>query len=128
MQAGGDHSGLDGNHFYVLAVYFGSVGITKTRYAVAGGLDRRLRSALSAPFLIAYAFSSLSICGNPENRRKLPVSLVHCRVHLVLFNKPYAFSASSRRKANGRGWPGIFRSRAFMPPAGSMPTAKACWC
>lgn len=41
--------------FYVLAVYFGSVGITKTRYAVAGGLIADLVGLVGA-ILIAYAF------------------------------------------------------------------------
>jgi spore maturation protein SpmA len=41
--------------FYVLAVYFGSVGITKTRYAVAGGLIADA-VGLVAAILIAYAF------------------------------------------------------------------------
>jgi len=41
--------------FYVLAVYFGSVGITKTRYAVAGGLIADFVGLVGA-ILIAYAF------------------------------------------------------------------------
>ena len=41
--------------FYVLAVYFGSVGVTKTRYAVAGGLIADLVGLVGA-ILIAYAF------------------------------------------------------------------------
>ena len=41
--------------FYVLAVYFGSVGITKTRYAVAGGLIADFVGLIGA-ILIAYAF------------------------------------------------------------------------
>ncbi len=36
--------------FYVLAVYFGSVGIRKTRHAVAAGLLADLAGALSAVF------------------------------------------------------------------------------
>ena len=41
--------------FYVLAVYFGSVGISKTRYAVAGGLIADVVGLVGA-ILIAYAF------------------------------------------------------------------------
>jgi len=41
--------------FYVLAVYFGSVGITKTRYAVAAGLIADAVGLVGA-VLIAYAF------------------------------------------------------------------------
>jgi spore maturation protein SpmA len=41
--------------FYVLAVYFGSVGITKTRYAVAGGLIADAVGLVGA-ILIGYAF------------------------------------------------------------------------
>ncbi|WP_412479799.1 nucleoside recognition domain-containing protein [Azonexus sp. IMCC34839] len=41
--------------FYVLAVYFGSVGITKTRYAVAAGLIADAVGLVGA-ILIAYAF------------------------------------------------------------------------
>ncbi len=41
--------------FYVLAVYFGSVNITKTRYALAGGLIADA-VGLVAAILIAYAF------------------------------------------------------------------------
>ena len=41
--------------FYVLAVYFGSVGITRTRYAVAGGLIADFVGLIGA-ILIAYAF------------------------------------------------------------------------
>ncbi len=41
--------------FYVLAVYFGSVGITKTRYAVAAGLIADVVGLVGA-VLIAYAF------------------------------------------------------------------------
>jgi spore maturation protein SpmA len=41
--------------FYVLAVYFGSVNITKTRYAVAGGLIADFVGLVGA-ILIAYAF------------------------------------------------------------------------
>ncbi len=41
--------------FYVLAVYFGSVGITKTRYAVAGGLIADAVGLIGA-ILIGYAF------------------------------------------------------------------------
>ncbi len=41
--------------FYVLAVYFGSVNITKTRYAVAGGLIADAVGLVGA-ILIAYAF------------------------------------------------------------------------
>ena len=41
--------------FYVLAVNFGSVNITKTRYAVAGGLIADVVGLVGA-ILIAYAF------------------------------------------------------------------------
>jgi spore maturation protein SpmA len=41
--------------FYVLAVYFGSVGITKTRYALAGGLIADAVGLVGA-ILIGYAF------------------------------------------------------------------------
>ena len=41
--------------FYVLAVYFGSVGITQTRYAVAGGLIADAVGLVGA-ILIGYAF------------------------------------------------------------------------
>ena len=41
--------------FYVLAVYFGSVNVTRTRYAVAGGLMADLVGLVGA-ILIAYAF------------------------------------------------------------------------
>ena len=41
--------------FYVLAVYFGAVGIKRTRYAVAGGLVADL-AGLSAAVLSAYLF------------------------------------------------------------------------
>ena len=41
--------------FYVLAVYFGSVNITKTRYALAGGLIADAVGLVGA-ILIGYAF------------------------------------------------------------------------
>lgn len=41
--------------FYVLAVYFGSVGIRKTRYALLAGLSADLAGILAA-ILVAYAF------------------------------------------------------------------------
>lgn len=41
--------------FYVLAVYFGSVGISKTRYALAGGLFADLMGMIAAIF-VAYLF------------------------------------------------------------------------
>jgi len=40
--------------FYVLAVYFGSVGIRKTRYAIVAGLSADLAGIIAA-ILIAYA-------------------------------------------------------------------------
>jgi len=40
--------------FYVLAVYFGSVGITKTRYAIPFGLVADFAGVVAA-ILIAYA-------------------------------------------------------------------------
>ena len=42
--------------FYVLAVYFGSVGIRKTRHAVAAGLLADLAGALSAIFFCKLLF------------------------------------------------------------------------
>ncbi len=41
--------------FYIIAVYFGSVGVTKTRHAVAGGLIADLAGIVAA-ILIAYLF------------------------------------------------------------------------
>jgi spore maturation protein SpmB len=41
--------------FYVLAVYFGSVGIQKTRYAVAAGLWADLIGIVAA-ILVSYVF------------------------------------------------------------------------
>ena len=41
--------------FYVLAVYFGSVGIRKTRYALLAGLSADLAGVIAAIF-VAYAF------------------------------------------------------------------------
>ena len=41
--------------FYVIAVYFGSVGIRKTRYALACGLIADLAGAVAA-ILVAYLF------------------------------------------------------------------------
>jgi len=41
--------------FYIVALYFGSVGIKKTRYAIWAGLLADLAGALAAIFL-AYAF------------------------------------------------------------------------
>jgi spore maturation protein SpmB len=41
--------------FYILAVYFGSVGISKTRHAVACGLMADLAGIISA-ILICYMF------------------------------------------------------------------------
>ena len=41
--------------FYILAVYFGSVGIRKTRYALACGLLADLAGVVAAIF-IAYLF------------------------------------------------------------------------
>lgn len=41
--------------FYVIAVYFGSVNISKTRYAVAGGLIADVAGAIAAIF-VAYLF------------------------------------------------------------------------
>lgn len=41
--------------FYVLALYFGSVGIRKTRYAIVAGLSADLAGILAAIF-VAYAF------------------------------------------------------------------------
>jgi spore maturation protein SpmB len=43
--------------FYVLAVYFGSVGIKRMRYAVAGGLVADLAGMIAA-VLTAYLFFS----------------------------------------------------------------------
>lgn len=41
--------------FYIVALYFGSVGIKKTRYAVAGGLIADLAGVIAA-ILVAYLF------------------------------------------------------------------------
>ena len=41
--------------FYVIAVYFGSVNIRKTRYAISGGLLADVAGAVAAIF-IAYLF------------------------------------------------------------------------
>ena len=41
--------------FYVLAVYFGSVGITKTRYAVGAGLLADLGGIIAA-IIVSYIF------------------------------------------------------------------------
>ena len=41
--------------FYIIALYFGSVGIKKTRYAVTAGLVADIGGAIAAIF-IAYAF------------------------------------------------------------------------
>lgn len=41
--------------FYVLALYFGSVGIRKTRYAIVAGLSADLAGILAA-IIVAYAF------------------------------------------------------------------------
>ena len=41
--------------FYILALYFGSVGVKKTRYAVAGGLIADLAGVVAAIF-VAYLF------------------------------------------------------------------------
>ena len=41
--------------FYILAVYFGSVGIRKTRYAVACGLAADL-AGITAAILVSYLF------------------------------------------------------------------------
>ena len=41
--------------FYVLAIYFGSVGVTKTRYAAGAGLLADFAGILAAIF-IAYLF------------------------------------------------------------------------
>lgn len=43
--------------FYIIALYFGSVGIKKTRYAVSAGLVADIGGAIAAIF-IAYAFFS----------------------------------------------------------------------
>ena len=41
--------------FYIVALYFGSVGIKKTRYAVAGGLIADFAGVIAA-ILVAYLF------------------------------------------------------------------------
>ncbi len=41
--------------FYILAVYFGSVGIKNTRYALAGGLIADFAGIIAA-ILVAYLF------------------------------------------------------------------------
>ncbi|MFH1005332.1 MAG: nucleoside recognition domain-containing protein [Bacteroidota bacterium] len=45
--------------FYIIALYFGSVGIKKTRYAVAGGLIADLAGVIAA-ILVVYLFFSPS--------------------------------------------------------------------
>ena len=47
--------GTSDTTFYILALYFGSVGIRKTRHAVAGGLLADL-SGIIAGIFIAYLF------------------------------------------------------------------------
>ncbi|MEE9452161.1 MAG: nucleoside recognition domain-containing protein [Gammaproteobacteria bacterium] len=44
--------------FYVLAVYFGSVAIRKTRHAVAAGLVADLTSVVAAVFICSLIFSA----------------------------------------------------------------------
>ncbi|HRJ71098.1 MAG TPA: hypothetical protein PLS03_02670, partial [Terrimicrobiaceae bacterium] len=51
----GLRKGPDRGDFYVLAVYFGSVNIRRTRYALACGLFADLVSVVVA-ILVAYAF------------------------------------------------------------------------
>jgi spore maturation protein SpmB len=41
--------------FYILALYFGSVGVRKTRHAVAGGLIADLAGVIAA-IVVAYVF------------------------------------------------------------------------
>jgi spore maturation protein SpmB len=41
--------------FYIIALYFGSVGIKRTRYAIAGGLIADLAGVVAA-ILLAYLF------------------------------------------------------------------------
>ena len=41
--------------FYIVALYFGSVGIKNTRYAIAGGLIADLTGIIAA-ILVAYLF------------------------------------------------------------------------
>jgi spore maturation protein SpmB len=47
--------GASDTTFYILALYFGSVGIKKTRHAIAGGLIADLAGVLAAIF-VAYLF------------------------------------------------------------------------
>jgi spore maturation protein SpmB len=47
--------------FYVLALYFGSVGITKTKYAVACGLLADLVGVLAAILLCYFFFSERAL-------------------------------------------------------------------
>ena len=42
--------------FYVLAVYFGSVGVTRTRHAVPAGIVADLASILASVFLVNLIF------------------------------------------------------------------------
>ena len=41
--------------FYIVALYFGSVGVTKTRYAITAGLMADLAGAIAA-IIVAYLF------------------------------------------------------------------------
>ena len=41
--------------FYIVALYFGSVGIKKTRYAISAGLTADLAGVIAAIF-VAYLF------------------------------------------------------------------------
>jgi spore maturation protein SpmB len=47
--------GTSDTTFYILALYFGSVGVRKTRYAVAGGLIADVAGIVAAIF-VAYFF------------------------------------------------------------------------
>jgi spore maturation protein SpmB len=47
--------GASDTTFYILALYFGSVGVKKTRHAVAGGLIADLAGVVAAIF-VAYVF------------------------------------------------------------------------
>jgi spore maturation protein B len=45
--------------FYVLAVYFGSVGIRKTRHALIAGLFADAVGVLSAVYICQYLFGGI---------------------------------------------------------------------
>lgn len=80
--------------FYIIALYFGSVGIRKTRYAIAGGLIADLCGVIAAIF-IAYMFFGSSPAPQARKDAKVIMTSVkrfaedkgtpgHTRVHIAL--------------------------------------------